>query len=252
MTIAENKKLLVEVSNVNKTFYSNWGSVNALYEVNLTCNKGEFVSIVGASGCGKTTLLRIIAGLENPSGGEVYFEGNKVQGPGSDRAVVFQEPRLFPWLTVEKNTSFGLQGVKSKSEIKKITEESLALVGLINFKKAYPYELSGGMAQRVAIARALAFEPKALLLDEPFSALDAQTRSRMQLELIDLWQKTAKTIILVTHDIEEALILSEKIMIMSPSPGSIKEVLEIPFPYPRNQDTQDFIELRKYIKKNIS
>jgi len=252
MTIAENKKLLVEVSNVNKTFYSNWGSVNALYEVNLTCNKGEFVSIVGASCCGKTTLLRIIAGLENPSGGEVYFEGNKVQGPGSDRAVVFQEPRLFPWLTVEKNTSFGLQGVKSKSEIKKITEESLALVGLINFKKAYPYELSGGMAQRVAIARALAFEPKALLLDEPFSALDAQTRSRMQLELIDLWQKTAKTIILVTHDIEEALILSEKIMIMSPSPGSIKEVLEIPFPYPRNQDTQDFIELRKYIKKNIS
>jgi len=241
----------ITVKNINKSFHSNWGKVNALHEISFSCNHGEFVSIVGASGCGKTTLLRIIAGLEKPDSGEVYFDGQKVQRPGSDRAVVFQEPRLFPWLTVEKNASFGVQGIKSREEAEKNTTDALEMVGLINFRKAYPYELSGGMAQRVAIARALAVEPEVMLLDEPFSALDTQTRSKMQQELIDLWQKTGKTIILVTHDIEEALILSQKIMIMSPSPGTIKEVLEIPFPYPRKQDTEDFMEMRKYIQKNI-
>jgi NitT/TauT family transport system ATP-binding protein/sulfonate transport system ATP-binding protein len=239
---------LVELKNIGKTFYSDWGKVEALKEVNFSCSECELISIVGASGCGKTTLLRIIAGLENPSTGEVFFDGKRINGPGHDRAVVFQDPRLFPWLTVEKNTSFAIQSKKNSQKTEEIVEKTLHLVGLSEFRKAYPYELSGGMAQRVAIARALAFEPKALLMDEPFSALDAQTRSRMQLELIDLWHKT---IILVTHDIEEALILSQKIMIMSPAPGTIKEILDVPFSYPRNRDTLEFIGLKKYVLKNI-
>jgi len=240
---------LIKVKNVSKTFYSDWGSVQALQEISFSCGSGEFVSIVGASGCGKTTLLRIIAGLEVPTSGEVFFAENKIRGPGRESAIVFQEPRLFPWQTVEQNIAFGIRG--SKQKIKRLIEESLELVGLTAFRKAYPYELSGGMAQRVAIARALAFEPKALLLDEPFSALDAQTRAKMQLELLEVWQRTAKTIILVTHDIREALLLSGKVMIMSPLPGSVKEILTIPFSYPRDQDNPEFIELRKYIEKNI-
>jgi NitT/TauT family transport system ATP-binding protein/sulfonate transport system ATP-binding protein len=243
--------MLIEVKNLGKTFYSAWGSVDALRDLSFSCNQGEFVSIVGVSGCGKTTLLKIIAGLEYPTNGEVFFGGSRVHGPGHDRAVVFQEPRLFPWLTVERNISFGIRQAKSKQEVRRITEECLELVGLTDFCKAYPHELSGGMAQRAAIGRALAFEPAALLLDEPFSALDVRTRARLQAEMIGLWQKTGKTIILVTHDIEEALKLSQKIMIMSPSPGTIKEMLDIDFPYPRNQDEIGFIELKKYICKSI-
>ncbi|HHV63793.1 MAG TPA: ABC transporter ATP-binding protein [Peptococcaceae bacterium] len=243
--------VLVELQNVGKTFHSAWGSVEALRDINFSCFESEFISIVGASGCGKTTLLRIIAGLEKPSSGEAFFNGEKIEGPGYDRAVVFQEPRLFPWLTVEKNISLPIQSQKGSQKTEQIVEQVLRLVEMSNFRKAYPYELSGGMAQRVAIARALAFEPKALLMDEPFSALDAQTRSRLQLQFIDLWRKTNRTVILVTHDIEEALILSQKVVIMTPSPGTIKETLEIPLAYPRNKDTLEFIELRKYILKSI-
>ncbi|AHF10168.1 MULTISPECIES: ABC transporter ATP-binding protein [Dehalobacter] len=244
-------KVLVEVRDVGKVFHSDWGSIEALKEVNFRCNQSEFVSIVGASGCGKTTLLRIIAGLEPPSSGEVLIDGENIDGPGYGRAVVFQEPRLFPWLTVEKNTALGIQGVEKQDEVEKIVASSLQLVGLTQFSKAYPYELSGGMAQRVSLARALTFKPKVFLMDEPFSALDAQTRARMQEEIIDLWQKTGKTVILVTHDIEEALTVSQKIMIMSPSPGTIKEVLEVPFAYPRNPDRLEFINMRKTILEAI-
>lgn len=241
----------VNIKNISKTFDSDWGSVKALHEVTFSGSKSEFISIVGASGCGKTTLLRIIAGLENSSSGEIIINGERITGPGYDRAVVFQEPRLFPWLTVEKNTSFGIQSLKKQEEVEEVVEDTLRLVGLDSFRKAYPFELSGGMAQRVAIARALSFEPNVLLMDEPFSALDAQTRSRLQIELIDLWQKTQKTILLVTHDIEEALILSQKILIMSPSPGTIKEILDVPLEYPRDNESLNFVELRKYIHKNI-
>lgn len=243
----------VELKNISKNYHSDWGRVEALKKVNLSCHESEFITIVGPSGCGKTTLLQIIAGLEKPSDGEVFLEGKIIHEPGYDRAVVFQEPRLFPWLTVEKNISLAIPGQIEQEPQKKeqIVADTLHLVGLNNFRKAYPYELSGGMAQRVAIARALAFKPKVLLLDEPFSALDAQTRSRMQLELIDLWRKTNKTIILVTHDIEEALIFSQRIVIMSPSPGTIKEILEVPFSYPRDQDTSDFLVLRKHIVNSI-
>jgi NitT/TauT family transport system ATP-binding protein len=243
--------ILVELKNISKTFQSDWGSVEALQRISFSCREREFISIVGASGCGKTTLLRIIAGLESPSSGEAFFNGEKIDGPGYDRAVVFQDPRLFPWLTVERNISLPIEGRKDSQKIEQIVDQTLRLVEMSNFRKAYPYELSGGMAQRVAIARALAFEPKALLMDEPFSALDAQTRSRLPLELIDLWCKTDRTIIMVTHDIEEALILSQKVIIMTPAPGTIKEILKVPLAYPRNKDTLDFIELRKYILKSI-
>lgn len=243
-------KPILEVNNINKTFYSDWGEVEALRSINFTCSTGEFISIVGPSGCGKTTLLRIIGGLENPSEGEISIEGIPAKGPGNDRAVVFQDPRLFPWLTVEKNAAFGIQNL-NKDEVKSKLDNILKLVGLENFRKAYPYELSGGMAQRVAIARALAFKPKVLLIDEPFSALDAQTRARMQLELVNLWQKTGKNVILVTHDINEALLVSQRIIIMSSSPGTIKEIIEVPFSYPRDADTIEFIKLKKYITSNV-
>jgi len=242
---------LLQVKNLNKTFYSDWGEVVALKEVDFSCSQSEFIAIVGPSGCGKTTLLRIIAGLEEPSSGEILFDSKQIHGPGYDRAIVFQEPRLFPWLTVEQNISFGIINKKNNHVVQQIVDQTLDLVGLIPFRKAYPYELSGGMAQRVAIARAFAFEPKALLMDEPFSALDAQTRSRLQIELINLWKKTEKTIILVTHDIEEALLLSQKILIMSPSPGTIKEIVDVPIAYPRNQESSAFANLKKYIRARI-
>jgi NitT/TauT family transport system ATP-binding protein len=245
------KPVLVEACRVSKTYFNNWGDVQALQDVSFCCPAGAFISIVGASGCGKTTLLRIIAGLESPSAGEIFFQGHLIRGPGYDRAVVFQDPRLFPWLTVEQNTAFGIRGLKSKAEVKEITEGTLELVGLKAFRRAYPSELSGGMAQRVAIARALAFKPQALLLDEPFSALDVQTRARMQVELLELWQKTSKTIILVTHDIEEAVLLSQEIIIMSPAPGTVKKVLKIPLNYPRDRDGREFVRLKKYIQENI-
>ncbi len=243
-------KSRLEVNNIGKTFNSDWGEVEALKSINFSSSKSEFISIVGPSGCGKTTLLRIIAGLENPSTGEVLIEGKSTKGPGHDRAVVFQDPRLFPWLTVEENAAFGIQNL-NKDKVKSKLDNILQLVGLENFRKAYPYELSGGMAQRVAIARAFAFKPKVLLMDEPFSALDAQTRARMQIELVGLWQKTCKNVILVTHDINEALLLSQRILIMSSSPGTIKEYIDVPFDYPRDPDTIEFIKLKKYITSNV-
>lgn len=241
---------LFEVNNVGKTFYSDWGHVEALRSISFSCVKGEFISIVGPSGCGKTTLLRIIAGLELLSEGEILIEQNPIKGPGHDRAVVFQDPRLFPWLTVEKNAAFGIQNL-DKDQLKNRIDTILEMVGLESFRKAFPYELSGGMAQRVAIARAFAFKPKVLLMDEPFSALDAQTRARMQIELVDLWQKTNKNVILVTHDIDEAVLLSQRIFIMSTSPGTIKEEVEVPFCYPRDNDSLEFIKLKKHIISNV-
>lgn len=238
---------LVQAKSIEKLFASDWGKVQALKNIDFSCQAGEFLIIIGPSGCGKTTLLRIIAGLECPSQGEILIDGKQVEGPGYDRAVVFQEPRLFPWLTVEKNVAFSIKGIKSKLEVKKIIDYYLDLVSLSFFAKAYPSELSGGMAQRVAIARALAYNPKVLLMDEPFSALDVQTRAKMQAELYELWRKTGKTIILVTHDVNEALLLGQKIIIMSPLPGTIKEAVEVDLPYPRDEDSLGFIKLKKYL-----
>ncbi|MDR3271775.1 MAG: ABC transporter ATP-binding protein [Peptococcaceae bacterium] len=240
----------LKVVDASKTFYTEWGKVEVLRSVSLTAARGEFLSVVGVSGCGKTTLLRIIAGLEQPSGGEVFCNGVRVSGPGSDRAVVFQEPRLFPWLNVEQNIAFGL---KQRNEAaRRVVEQALELVGLSAFRQAYPHELSGGMAQRVAMARALAFEPEALLMDEPFSALDAQTRTHMQSELQEIWRRTGKTILLVTHSIAEALLLSQRICIMTSAPGRFREVVEVDLPYPRDPDAPEFIRLKKYILTQLT
>lgn len=247
----KNSELLLEVKNIHKTYESERIKVEALKGITFACQKNEFISIIGQSGCGKTTLLRIIAGLEQPTDGEVCIEGQTINGPGFDRAVVFQEPRLFPWLTIEKNISFGLDNIKNQANSDSSVESILKMVGLDKFKKAYPNELSGGMAQRASIARALTFNPKVLLMDEPFSALDAQIRARMQHELLDIWTKTNKTVLLVTHDISEALLLSQRILVMTAAPGQVKEIVKINLPYPRDPDSREFIELKKYLTEQI-
>jgi len=238
---------LVKVCNISKTYSTPWGNIDVLNDISFSCRQGEFISIVGSSGSGKTTLLRIIAGLERPTSGTVFLAGNEIVAPNKDIGFVFQDLRLFPWLTVEKNIILSMEKRESKEKTKEVLEQILALVGLTKFRKAYPNELSGGMAQRVAIARALACNPKILLLDEPFSALDVQTRSRLQKELVQIWEKTNKTIILVTHDITEALILSQKLIVLSCSPGTIRMFQEVSFSYPRNPDSFDFISLKKKI-----
>ena len=223
------------------------GEVPVLQNLFLTCEQGDFVSIVGKSGCGKTTLLRCIAGLEEASSGQVLVEGNVVRGPDYNRAMVFQEARLFPWLTVEKNVAFGIHGRRPAQEVRTMVDAQLRLIGLEAYRQAYPHTLSNGMAQRVSLARALAFEARVLLMDEPFSALDTQTRSKLQEDLLVLWQQTAATILLVTHDIQEALLLSRQVFVMKTAPGNLVEKITVDWPYPRDPDDPRLIALRKDI-----
>lgn len=206
----------------------------AIEDVNLTVRKGEFLSIVGPSGCGKSTLLDMIAGLSQQNSGEIYIDDKLITGPALDRGIVLQGYALFPWRTVQKNVEFGLESKKvPKDEREKISAEFINLVGLNGFEDRYPYELSGGMKQRVAIARALAYDPDVLLMDEPFAAVDAQTREVLQDELLRIWEKTHKTIIFVTHSIDEAVGLSDRVAVMSANPGTIKEVVDVKLPRPR-------------------
>ena len=218
---------LLTINGVSKEFISSRSHITALEDIHITVAKGEFICLIGPSGCGKTTLLRIIAGLETKTSGTVSVLGIEVHKPTRKCAMVFQEPRLFPWLTVEENIALGLKGRLPTPEIKKVVNQKLELIGLTDFAQVYPHELSGGMAQRVAIARALAIDPEILLLDEPFSALDALTRKRMQDEILRLWQVTGKTMIMVTHDIEEALHLGQRVIIFSASPGRITRMFHI-------------------------
>ena len=204
-----NREVKVKISNVSKTYKGISADVHALDDVNLDIYENEFVCVIGSSGCGKSTLLNIIAGLDTPNSGKVEIDENIISGTGMDRGVVFQQYALFPWLTVAKNVAFGLEiQKKSKKEINDIVEHYLNAVGLINFKNSYPKELSGGMKQRVAIARAYAVNPNILLMDEPFGALDAQTRTQLQTELLNTWDKEKKTCFFITHDVEEAVFLS--------------------------------------------
>ncbi len=227
------------------------GEVEALDGLSLGVRDSEFVTIVGPSGCGKSTLLRIVAGLIEPSAGEVSVDGRLVEGPGADRGMVFQSYTLFPWLTVQGNVEFGLSlRGRPAEERAQTARRYIELVGLEGTEPAYPKELSGGMQQRVAIARALANDPSILLMDEPFGALDAQTREIMQELLLAVWEKTHKTVLFVTHDIEEAVLLSDRIYVMTARPGRIKAEVAVALPRPREAgvaDTPEFIALRKQV-----
>ncbi|MFD0678933.1 MULTISPECIES: ABC transporter ATP-binding protein [unclassified Paenibacillus] len=241
----------IEITNLTKVYQGRNGDVVALQNTNLTINQNEFVCVVGPSGCGKTTLLNIIAGLEDATTGSVTVDGQEVWGPGKERGVVFQQYALFPWKTVIKNVEFGLKlrGLNKKERREK-AEKYLELVGLKDFANSYPKELSGGMKQRVAIARAYAVNPEVLLMDEPFGALDAQSRSQLQEELLHTWEKEKKTCFFITHDVEEAVILAQKVIIMSARPGRIKEIIEVDIPYPRTQETklhERFVQIKNEI-----
>lgn len=233
---------LLSISQLSKHFETSGGSVQALSNVNLDVQEGELVTVIGPSGCGKSTLLRIIAGLDSGYSGHVTLGGEGIGGPGIDKGFIFQEHRLFPWLSVEKNIASDLR--LSTPEVRRRVDELIELVKLKGFENSYPRELSGGMAQRVAIARALLRNPKILLLDEPFGALDAFTRAHMQSVLLDIWRTNGTTMILVTHDIDEAVFLGNRVVILEPRPGRIRRIVPIDLPYPRKKTTSSFQELR--------
>lgn len=251
----ETRNIKLKIDNVKKVFESRNGEVVALNGVSLDIMENEFVTVVGPSGCGKSTLLNIIAGLSAPTSGTVYCDGEEVHGTGTDRGVVFQQYALFPWLTVRKNIEFGLniKGIKG-AEAEALIEKYVKMVDLEDFIDHYPKELSGGMKQRVAIARAYAVNPSVLLMDEPFGALDAQTRTQLQEELLKAWETERKTCFFITHDVDEAIILGQKVIIMSARPGRIKEIVDINIPYPRNQETkmtEEFLEVKNYIWSQV-
>ena len=247
----EKRNIKLKIDNVKKIYNSRNGEMVALNGVSLDIYENEFICVVGPSGCGKSTLLNSIAGLLEPSSGSVYCDGKEVKGTGTERGVVFQQYALFPWMTVKKNVMFGLglQGIKGK-EAEEIAMKYIKMVQLEDFLDHYPKELSGGMKQRVAIARAYAVNPSVLLMDEPFGALDAQTRTQLQSELLETWEKEQKTCFFITHDVDEAIILAQKVIIMSARPGRIKEVVDVNIPYPRTQETKmapEFLELKNHI-----
>ncbi|WP_085952169.1 ABC transporter ATP-binding protein [Hungatella hathewayi] len=243
--------MIVTIDHVEKIYQGRSGEVVALNGVDMEIGENEFVCVVGPSGCGKSTLLNIIAGLEKPTSGRVCVKGKEVVNPGSERGVIFQQYALFPWLTVKKNVKFGLKlrGVK-EPELSAIADKYIRLVGLEEFGDSYPKELSGGMKQRVAIARAYAVNPEILLMDEPFGALDAQTRTQLQTELLETWEKEKKTCFFITHDVEEAIILAQRVVIMSARPGRVKEIVPVNIPYPRTQETKmtkEFLDLKVHV-----
>jgi len=225
------------ITDLSRVFTKENGiSTHALDNVNLEIYNQEFVCIIGPSGCGKTTLLRIIAGLDIPTSGKVSLDNLTITGPGPKRGMVFQEYSLFPWRTIIDNVTFGLEiwGTKRK-EARIIAKKYLELVGLSKFANSYPFELSGGMKQRVAIARALINEPVVLLMDEPFGAVDAQTRNKLQLELLNIWERDKKTVLFITHSVDEAVFLADRVIVFTARPGRIKEIINIDLPRPRDR-----------------
>ena len=244
---------LIDIHDICKTYRIPGGKeVHALDHVSLTIDKNEFICVVGPSGCGKTTLLNIIAGLETFDSGTISMDGKPIVGPGPDRGVIFQQYALFPWMTVRKNIEYGMKYLKiaetkgdktvyrryTRKEKQALADKYIKMVNLVGFEDAYPKELSGGMKQRVAIARAYAIAPQMLLLDEPFGALDAQTRAQLQEDLLKTWQTEKRTCFFITHDVDEAVLLSSRVVIMSARPGKIHEIVDIDLPYPRTQATK--------------
>lgn len=235
----------IQLSGLSKVFVRDKREITALQGFDLEMRRGEFVCLLGPSGCGKTTVLRIVAGLESKSSGSVLVHGRDVVDAGPDRGMVFQEFALFPWRTVRGNIEFGLEvkGIPPE-ERSKTSRRLIELVGLEGFEDAHPIQLSGGMKQRVGIARALANDPEVLLMDEPFGALDAQTRNLMQKELLRIWSATGKTILFVTHSVDEAVFLADRIVVMTARPGKVRESIEVGLPRPRDRTSREFIGVR--------
>jgi sulfonate transport system ATP-binding protein len=245
-------RIALDIHDVDKSFYVHGAEVRALAGISLTVSAGEFVSIVGPSGCGKSTLLRLVAGLERADSGGVTFNGEPVGQPSLRRGIVFQDHRLFPWLTVEANVAAGLlNAAGTNAEKRENVRRLITLVGLDGFEKAFPHQLSGGMAQRAAIARSLAAKPDILLLDEPLGALDSLTRGRMQIELLRIWQHERTTMLMVTHDVGEAVYLSDRIVIMDREPGRIREIVAVPFAKPRTRLDTDVVTLTERIVERL-
>jgi len=249
------REVILEVKGLNKKFDTSQGQVTALKDINFKTHRREFVCVIGPSGCGKSTLIRTLAGLESPSGGEVLLNGKPVFEPGPDRGMVFQGYTLFPWLTVKKNVMFGLemQG-HSKATAESEAMDWIELVGLGQFADSYPHQLSGGMKQRVAIARALANKPRILLMDEPFGALDAQTRGKMQANLMEIWRNIDITVLFITHDLDEAIYLADRILVLKAHPGEVNELIEVSVPRPRTVEqfiSAEFLATKQRLEELI-
>ena len=244
---------IVSFNHVGKTFDVDGFELEAIREFNLDIAEGEFVAIVGSSGCGKSTLLRLLVGLDTQFRGEIQVDGKAVSGIGSERGIVFQEHRLFPWLTVAENIDLGLvnEGLERTRRARRVAD-FISLVGLEDFAQAYPHQLSGGMAQRVAIARGLVASPRILLLDEPFGALDALTRQQMQDELLAIRERARITTLLVTHDVEEAIFLADRVVVLEPRPGRIKRIVEVDLPHPRQRASLAFHRLRETLLHELT
>jgi NitT/TauT family transport system ATP-binding protein len=248
MTVRAQETLL-QISGVSRRFLSTRQDTTALQDVSLNVRDGEFVCIVGPSGCGKSTLLNLIAGLDRPTQGSLLLDGEPIRRPGADRVVVFQEPALFPWMNVRANVEFGLkmQRLPAKERREK-ADRFLDLVHLQEFQHAFVHELSGGMKQRVQLARCLAVEPRVLLMDEPFAALDAQARDALQMELQEIWQRTGSTVVFITHNVREAALLGDRVLVMTPGPGRIKAEIPIPLQRPRNPDTHAVVDFAAEVR----
>lgn len=246
---ANMEKTLVDIRHLNKRFEAEENTVEALSDINLQIKAGEIVSVIGSSGCGKSTLLRIIGGLEMPSSGEILFDGKAITAPSREKGFIFQDHRLLPWLTITENIRFSMPEKLDNQD--ELISRNIELVGLKGFENAYPKQLSGGMAQRVSIARALVNRPKILLLDEPFGALDALTKMRMQDEILSIWEKEKITMVVITHDIDEAIYLGNRVVVMTPRPGRIKLVQDIKFTSLRMRTGPAFAEYKDIIYREF-
>ena len=239
----------IECIGVSKTYSGRMGQVEALRDVSLACAEGEFVCLLGLSGCGKSTLLQLIGGLERPSSGQIVVAGRELDGPSAASSMVFQDHGLFPWMDVRANVEFNMKARGARAAERRARGEAmLALTGLSGFARRYPHELSGGMRQRVGIARALTTKPRALLMDEPFGALDAQTRGRLQQELLDIWAGQRTTVLFVTHSIDEAVFLADRILVFTPRPGRLSATVAVDLPRPRDPRSPGFAAIAQRLR----